>query len=105
MQGDAPPVSSRCVIQPFRGTTEGCDRTAGNIHKESPAGPVHGRQFCGQHPVKSLPQPTHPYPQGIPGYSQEGQMLNGLVLRLQASHRMQRERGTAELHDNAGRCR
>lgn len=105
MQGDAPPVSSRCVIQPFRGTTEGCGRTAGNIHKESPAGPVHGRQFCGQHPVKSLPQPTHPYPQGIPGYSQEGQMLNGLVLRLQASHRMQRERGTAELHDNAGRCR
>ena len=106
MQGNAPLVPPpRCVIQPLRGATEGSCRTTGHIHKESPAGLVYGRQFCGQHSVKGVPQPTHPYPQGLPRYSQEGQMLHGMVLRLQAPHHMQRERGAAELHDNAGRCR
>lgn len=95
----------RCVIQPFRETPEGSCRTLGHIHKESPARAVPGSQFCGQHSVKGVPQPMHPYPQDFPRYSQEGQMLHGMVLRLQAPHHMQRERGSAELNDNAGRCR
>ena len=52
MQGNAPLVPLRCVIQPFCGAPEGSRRTPGHIHKESPAGPVYGRQFCGQHSVK-----------------------------------------------------
>ena len=71
------------------GMSERSGRAAGHIYKESPVGALYRCQFCGQHPVEGMSQPAHPYPQGVPQCSAEGQMLHGMVLRIQAVHRMQ----------------
>ena len=48
-----------------------------------------GVSFVDSTPVEGMSQPAHPYPQGVPQRSAEGQMLHGMVLRIQAVHRMQ----------------
>jgi len=60
---------------------------------------VYGCQLCRLHTHARVPQPAHPLPQGVQGHRHEGQVLDGVVLRIQAAHHHQREGRDTKLHD------
>ena len=103
MQADEAYVSRNGILQPNGGAGEIRRAASGIVYQEGTAGEMHRRELCGQHAAARLQEPAHTYPQDVPRYRPEGQMLHGVVLRIQAAPDMQREGRNAELHDNAWR--
>lgn len=105
VQALGPPLPQDRVVQQVRGTGAGSGPASAGLRQAGAAGQVHGHQLRRLHADARLPQPAHPLPQGVQGHRHEGQVLHGMVLRLQDASHHQREGRSAEFHDHPGGCR
>ena len=105
MQALGPPLSQDRVVQQVRRAGAGSGPAVAGLRQAGAAGQVHGCQFRRLHADACLPQPAHPRAQGVQGHRHEGQVLHGMVLRLQDAPHHQREGRGAELHDHPCGCR